>query len=99
MKARFPGACGCGCGRRFAAGAELVRQDGGGWALASCRAATAAPPRAAPNSGPEASPAEVVEILLRARAVAERVERETAARLAAAARARAGAGAPAGAEG
>jgi hypothetical protein len=94
MIARFPGICGCGCGRRFAAGAELVRLEGGVWALAGCRAAPARPaplPAAPASSAPYASAAEILDILDQAKRIAARVERETAARLGLPARA-AGAG-------
>jgi hypothetical protein len=80
MIARFHGTCGCGCGRRFAAGEQLVRLAGGAWARAACGAAPARP-AAAPAGGLYASTAEILEILARAKVVAERVERETAARL------------------
>jgi hypothetical protein len=81
MIARFPGTCGCGCGRRFAAGEQLVRGAGGGWARAACGAAPARPAAAPAGDGLHASTAEILDILARAKAVAERVERETAARL------------------
>jgi hypothetical protein len=70
-----PGFCACGCRKPFLIGEEIVR-IASGWARAAC----VAPPTSA---GPEASPAEVREILARARFVrdtAEAADRLRAAR-------------------
>jgi hypothetical protein len=66
MKARFPGTC-AGCGRRYGAGAELVRAAVG-WVGACCAA-----PAPEPSAGPFAGRAEILDVLARARVVAARV--------------------------
>jgi hypothetical protein len=64
--AQRPGMCACGCRRTFLVGEGIVR-IASGWARAACLA----PPASA---GPEASPAEVREILARARFVRDTSE-------------------------
>jgi hypothetical protein len=76
--AQRPGMCACGCRRTFLVG-EAIERIPAGWARAACVAP-------APSSSPFASPAEVREILARARFVrdtAEAADRVRAARQAA----------------
>lgn len=79
MIARFPGTCACGCHRPFAAG-EQVERRGTGWARAACAAPVSPGPTTGSSAGPEAGPAEILEVLARARAVAAAEARITAAR-------------------
>lgn len=73
MITRFPGTCACGCRRPFQPGSDVTRAPAG-WVLTTClRVAT---PAAAPAQF-QAGPAEILEILAQARAVAARVAKAT----------------------
>lgn len=69
MITQFPGTCACGCRKTFPGGSQVVRGASGGWVLADCARPVAALTAPRPL---HASPAEILEVLAQARAVAAR---------------------------
>lgn len=64
-------ACASGCRKTFPGGSQVVRGASGGWVLADCARPVAAPTTPRPL---HASPAEILEVLAQARAVAARAK-------------------------